>query len=248
MKIGAQLYTVRDFCKSADAFSETLSRIADIGYEYVQVSGTCPWEGEWLRGELSKNGLRCVLTHIPKEKLIGECDKVLSEHKIIDCKYIGLGYHKFTEDKSVYDSFFDTYRPVAENIAAGGGYFMYHNHASEFIKLDGVSVLDRLISDMPSDIFGFTLDTYWVKAGGEDPSVYLDRSAKRAPCIHLKDYGDSARMEVLGEGILNFDRIFSAAERSGVEYMLVEQDNTNGEDPFVCLRRSYDFLRSRGFK
>ena len=37
MKIGAQLYTVRDFCKTLDGFSETLKKVADIGYTTVQV-------------------------------------------------------------------------------------------------------------------------------------------------------------------------------------------------------------------
>ena len=55
-------------------------------------------------------------------------------------------------------------------------------------------------------------------------------------------------MAVVGDGNINFDRVFQKAEASGTEYMLVEQDNCNGEDPFECLRRSYEFLRSRGFR
>lgn len=39
MKIGAQLYTVRDFCKDLDGFALTLKKVADIGYKYVQVFG-----------------------------------------------------------------------------------------------------------------------------------------------------------------------------------------------------------------
>lgn len=54
MKIGAQLFTVRDFCKNTDDFAKTLARIADIGYRYVQVSGTCEYDAEWLAGELQK--------------------------------------------------------------------------------------------------------------------------------------------------------------------------------------------------
>ena len=41
MKLGAQLYTVRDFTKTTDDFAETLKKVADIGYRTVQVSGTC---------------------------------------------------------------------------------------------------------------------------------------------------------------------------------------------------------------
>lgn len=37
MEIGAQLYTVRDHCKTLPEFTETLKKIADIGYRNVQV-------------------------------------------------------------------------------------------------------------------------------------------------------------------------------------------------------------------
>ena len=46
MEIGAQLFTVRDFCKDLPALAETLRKIADIGYRHVQVSGTCAYEAE----------------------------------------------------------------------------------------------------------------------------------------------------------------------------------------------------------
>ncbi len=65
MKIGAQLFTVRDYCQTPEALANTLKRIADIGYRYVQVSGVCEYDPQWLKDELDKNGLQCVLTHIP---------------------------------------------------------------------------------------------------------------------------------------------------------------------------------------
>ena len=54
-------------------------------------------------------------------------------------------------------------------------------------------------------------------------------------------------MAVVGEGNINFDRVFTCAEKAGTKYMLVEQDDCNGEDPFECLKRSYEYLKSRGF-
>ena len=32
MKIGAQFFTIRDFCKNPDDLSESLKKVADIGY------------------------------------------------------------------------------------------------------------------------------------------------------------------------------------------------------------------------
>ena len=47
--------------------------------------------------------------------------------------------------------------------------------------------------------------------------------------------------------MINFGRVFERAEAAGTRYMLVEQDDCHGEDPFECLRRSYAYLRSWGF-
>ena len=63
----------------------------------------------------------------------------------------------------------------------------------------------------------------------------------------MKDFAYGRKMAVLGEGNLNFDRIFEKARDAHVQYMLVEQDDCNGEDPFECLKRSYAYLKSRGF-
>ncbi len=38
------------------------------------------------------------------------------------------------------------------------------------------------------------------------------------------------------------------AEKGGTQFMLVEQDDCNGEDPFECLKRSYNNLKTMGFK
>ena len=248
MKIGAQLFTVREFCTNTDDFAKTLAKVADIGYKYVQVSGTCSFDAEWLSKELKKNGLKCTLTHTPKQKLLEETDKVISDHEVFDCRYIGLGYHKFTGEKEEYNVFCKTYLPVAESIAKGGKYFMYHNHASEFIKIGGKTILEHLYEDFAPEQMGFTLDAYWVQVGGANPADYIERFSGRVPCIHLKDYGYGPKMEAVGEGNINFDRVFEKARDAGTEYMFVEQDNCNGEDPFECLRRSYEFLKSRGFE
>ena len=91
MQIGAQFYTVRNQCQNLDDFALTLRRVADIGYKTVQISGTCPYEAEWLREQLDKNGLRCVLTHIPVPRLTGELPQVIADHHVFGCENIGLG-------------------------------------------------------------------------------------------------------------------------------------------------------------
>ncbi len=250
MEIGAQLYTVREFCKTPADLSETLKKIADIGYKNIQVSGTCDCDPAWLASQLKETGLQCVLTHTAAAKLQKDAKAVAREHDVFGCEYVGLGHYPFNEDNPAqnYDFFIQTYRPVAETLYANGKYFMYHNHAHEFKKRGEKIVLDCLAQDFAPELMGFTLDTYWIQVGGGDPAEWIGRLSGRVPCIHLKDYAYGAKMAVIGEGNLNFDRIFQKAAEAGTKYMLVEQDDCYGESPFECLRRSYEYLKAGGFE
>ena len=248
MEIGVQFYTLREFCQDLESFSETLKKVADIGYTNVQISGTCEFEAGWLAQELKKNGLKCVITHTPPAKLIQSAEMVAKDHDVFGCENVGLGWYGFKEEEDdSFHAFFDTYLPVADKLHENGKYFMYHHHAPEFMKKDGKLIIEHIAERFAPEKLGFTLDTYWVQVGGGDPAAWLERLAGRVPCIHLKDYAFGQKMAVVGEGNINFDRVFEKAESAGTQYMLVEQDECYGEDPFACIKRSYDYLRSRGF-
>ena len=249
MKIGAQLYTIRDHCKTLDDFALSLRKVADIGYTTVQVSGTCAYEPKWLKEQLDKTGLECVITHIPADQLTADPAQTARNHDVFGCAYVGLGWYGFQPEKAeTLDSFVARYGPVARALREGGKYFMYHNHDQEFQKIGGKTILAHLAERMPADEMGFTLDTFWIQAGGGDPAYWVEALKGRIPCIHLKDYAYGRKMAVIGEGNINFDRVFEKAEASGVKYMLVEQDDCNGQDPFDCLKRSYDYLRACGLE
>ncbi len=252
MQIGAQFFTLRDFCKTPADLAESLKKVADIGYKTVQISGTCAYEPAWLKQELDKNGLKCVLTHIPGDRLLSEPEKVAADHDVFGCDCVGLGaaWIRPESAQADYDKFLAEYVPVAKALKAGGKYFMYHNHAHEFQKLNGQLILEKMAQDIAPDLMGFTLDTFWVQTGGSDPALWIEKLSGRLPCIHLKDYAytNERKMAPVGEGNINFDRVFEKAEAAGTKYMLVEQDDCNGQDPFDCLKRSYDFLKSRGFE
>lgn len=83
MEIGAQFFTIRDFCKNLDDFGESLKKVAEIGYKYVQISGTCDYTAQWLDEKLKENGLKCVLTHTSSDKLTSNAEGVCREHTIL---------------------------------------------------------------------------------------------------------------------------------------------------------------------
>ena len=241
MQIGAQLYTVRDFCKNTADFSETLQKIADIGYKTVQVSGTCGYEPEWLARQLRKNGLRCVLTHIAPDKIADLPETVAAEHKTFGCGAAGIGYCDI--EACGAEGFAARFGPAARILREKGLRLSYHNHDKEFIKTDGKTLLEQLAQAIGPDELFFTLDTYWVQAAGGDPIAWLDKLSGRTPYVHLKDMAYGRKMAPVGQGNMNFTGILEACLRNGVEYALVEQDDCCGEDPFACLRQSFEYLK-----
>jgi len=262
MKFGAQLYTLKDYMQNLEDFENTLKRVAEIGYKYVQISGACDFEPEWLKEKLEKYGLECVLTHVkPPMKLFKDPQKCCEEHSVFGCDYIGLGSmprlwvtDQFTND-DVIDLFIKDFTPVMETLKANGKYLMYHNHGEEFDKLsNGHSMWDDLAARIPADLMGFIVDVYWVQHAGKNPAKEIRNLAGRVPCVHFKDYAfvrgadPKAQFAAVGDGNLDWDEIIKACEESGVKYALVEQDNCFGKDPFECLKRSYDFLISKGLE
>lgn len=246
MEVGVQLFTLRDHCQNLEDFENTLKRVAAIGYRFVQVSGVCEYEPHWLKQKLEENGLKCVLTHIPQDKLTVDAAKVAADHDVFGCSCVGLGYYDF--DHKTPAEFIEELASVARVLAENGKYFMFHNHAFEFKKdAEGVHYLARLAEHFPKEQLGFTFDTYWASKAGENPAAWITRFSGRLPCIHLKDITPDEKMAVVGEGTIDFDAVFAAAEQAGVQYMLVEQDDCYGEDPFDCLTRSYNYLKAKGF-
>ena len=255
MIVGAQLYTVRDYCKNTEALAETLKKVADIGYTSVQLSGVCGYDAEWMREELKKDGLTADLTHFSYDKIIKETEKTIEFHKTFNCGYIGIGGNpKFNFESSGMKEFINEIRPAVSKIADAGLKFMYHNHHMEFGRfpdMDNMNTIEWLCREFPENQLGFTLDCYWAVEAGADPVALFGQLKGRLDCVHFKDRCFSlkdraARMAPVGKGNINHPALVKAAYDAGTKFIFVEQDSCYEEDPFDCLKQSYDYLHSLG--
>ena len=139
MKLGAQIFTLRDFTKTDRDFARTLERVAKMGYTTVQISTISPdITPQRIRQLCDQNGLQIVLTHRNIERIITDTEKVIEEHQVMDCPYIGIGMlQEPYRCKEWIRYFCDDFRKPAEKIAAAGQLLMYHNHAIEFARTLG---------------------------------------------------------------------------------------------------------------
>ena len=257
MILGAQLFTLRNFCKTLEGFDESLKKVADMGFTAVQLSGVCEYEPEWAAEKAKQYGLKIVITHFPYNKIVGDTEATIEFHKKMDCPYIGLGAAPASIIK--YETYLDEISTAMDKIAAAGLKFMYHNHDMEFARYTetGKIYFDDMLDRFPADKMGVTMDTYWVQAGGGDPAQWTLKLKGRNDCVHFKDMigfikkdekGNIQRghqIAPIGEGNMNYDAIIDACLKADVKYGFVELDECYGEDPFACMERSYKFLTSR---
>jgi sugar phosphate isomerase/epimerase len=251
--LGAQLYTVRAFTRNIADIAATLKKVARIGYTAVQISAFGPADPKDVASAVADAGVIVAATHVGWDRFRKDIDAVIAEHKLWGCNHPAVG--GLPPEYATADGlkrFLEEVVPVAEALAAEGMDFSYHNHNHEFARIGEKTWLETLYDESDPSILKAELDVYWVQAGGGDPAAWVDRCAGREPLLHLKDMAISAdgkqQMAEIGEGNLNWPAILAAAADGGVEYCLVEQDDTYGRDPFECLATSYRNLKAMGLK
>ena len=204
MKLGAQLYTVRDLCQNEKDFAATLQTIAEIGYHSVQISGVnlAAVPPQTVRRICDDLGLEIVVSHTAPERLLGSIEEVIADHQVFGARYVGLGMmpkrYIGMEDGPSHDAvwvatrvdtqrFLNDFNPVIDRLAEAGLKFVYHNHHFEFLRQDGVSIFDQLLAGFDPANVDILLDTFWIQFGGGDVVAWIDKLTGRLPVVHFKD-------------------------------------------------------------
>ncbi len=248
---GAQLYTVREFTKTPADIEKTFEKVAAIGYKSVQISALGEIEAVKLAEIAKRTGLEIALSHTPPQKLRENLAQVMADHETLGCKIVGLGAmpQEYKNGEEGVKNFISDFAPIGKELAKNGFIFAYHNHAFEFVKSSGVTLMDLLLQNTEPDWFKLTADVYWLQAGGIDPVSFIRKNANRIAVLHLKDmaatYENKSEMAELGSGNLDFAAIIGAAKQADIVWYMVEQDICKG-DPFDALTVSYEYIKKSG--
>jgi sugar phosphate isomerase/epimerase len=248
MKLGAQLYNIRDYTKTPEDIEASLRRVKAIGFDLIQISGFGPCDIDLLAGWIRELGLEVCLTHVPWPRLAdsGELKTVIAEHKKLGCLQVGLGMRPgnvFPNSYEGWSRFIKKANEISAQVRDAGLIFSYHNHDLEFQKWHGLTAFDRLIAECPE--LDFVLDTFWVQAGGASPAAYIKKLAGRIRTIHLKDYrvvNQVRQFAEIGEGNIDWNEIIPLCKAQSIPYAVIEQDADFLVDPFESLAQSLQFL------
>lgn len=251
--IAAQLFTLRDFIKTPEDMDKSMKKLKKIGYNAVQVSGAGPMEHQRIKDIIESNDLTICATHIGFDKMKEDLDDVIYQHKLWDCKYVGVGSmpDEYRKSKEGYIAFAKEASVIGRRLADQGLQFIYHNHDFEFMKFDGVLGMDILFNESDPEVFGFEIDTFWIQAGGANPVEWIEKVDGRMQVVHFKDMAIGAEgkpiMAEVGEGNLSWPAIIEACKKTNVEWAPVEQDICQ-RDPFDSLEISLGNLKNLGLE
>ncbi len=119
----------------------------------------------------------------------------------------------------------------------------YHNHNFEFHEIEGQQPYEYLLNNTDKELVKMEMDLGWIAYAKQDPVELFKKHPGRFPLWHVKDVKKTTNeFVVAGIGDVDFKRIFSDAEESGMKYYFLEQEGAT-PPTLQDVADSYTFLK-----
>ena len=255
-KISIQLWTFAEYIGFEEdeatiaRTEEVFSRLSEMGYRNVEPFTLSGLSAEDYRALLDEYGLSASARHVnvgtPEEPV--DFEQILEDNATLGIKFFGSGATPDYETEEEWIAYAEYLNELGELARQQGQTLMVHNHNWEFQRVFGDrTAFDILVEHTDPKNVVFQVDLYWATNGGADPVELLERYGDRVQLFHVKDMAAGTfpgRIEIVGEGIIDFPAIFAAAQ-GPVRYYVVEHDPRFDDptfDPFEAAQKGFDYL------
>ncbi len=274
IKVGIQLYSI--YFEMEKDMDKALGAVKDMGYDYVEFAGYFGKSAEEVRALLDKHSLECVSVHQKHSVFLTEPEESIDFIKKLGAKYCAIPWMPpaLVTSKDGFETLVGEVSCISKLFADAGMQLLYHNHDFEFTKLGDSLVIDKLFRIFENGEINPEFDTCWLRYAGYDPVEYIEKYKGRCSVVHLKDFvckklGAGPRYALidekgnkiepvseqenefhfcpLGKGLLDTPAIIDVCKRTGVEYLIVEQDQSDDIPPMEAIRQSREYLRELGY-
>jgi len=250
-EISLQLYSLRDdIAKNYDA---VIKKTGEMGYASVEAAGynngkfygKTPAE---FKQDVEKAGMTVLSSHTAKPLSENELqskdfteslkwwDECIQAHQEAGAKYIVAPWMPKPKSLKELQTYCEYYNEVGKRCKEKGLSFGYHNHDSEFNKIEDTIMYDYMLENTDPEYVFFQMDVYWTVMGKQSPVDYFNKYPGRFELLHIKDHKE------LGQsGMVGFDAIFRNMDVAGTKYMVVEVENYNFT-PEESVKKSLDYL------
>lgn len=256
---GIQLYTLRELIVKDP--TSVINKVAIAGFKEVEMYGLSAEQRFFglsvkdFASLLKQNNLKSPSGHYMPEKFLFENGSVDEVKKLCDVgqmmghQYIVIPWMAEERRKTI-----DQYKRLAERINKAGEIcktanlqLAYHNHDFEFFDIKGQKGYDILLKETDANLVKMEMDIYWVISAGYNPVDLFKANPGRFPMLHVKDMDKiNKKMNTeIGNGSIDFKKIFKFAKLAGVKHYYVEQENNYKPDIVSSINTSSDYFRKR---
>ncbi|MCJ7759470.1 MAG: sugar phosphate isomerase/epimerase [Gillisia sp.] len=255
--LGLQLYSLRDIIDGN--VKDVMKKLAEVGFKEIETYGYSPKGKFWgfevkeFKKILDGNGLVTPSGHYGMNDFLGingtdsDFNYLLDVANTLEQKYVVVPHIAEDLRTSIndYKRLTDKLNRAGEMCQKAGLKLAYHNHDFEFFDYNGENGFDVFLQNTDKDLVDFEVDLYWVIRAGKDPVSLFEKYPGRFKLWHVKDMSrkDSKLNTEIGSGSINFEEIFNNAEKSGVEHVIIEQENFE-MDPYQSLTKSFDYIQN----
>ena len=255
---GIQLYSVRDVIVKDP--KGVIQKVAAAGYNEVEMYGLSADNKFYgltvkeLAQVLKDNNLKSPSGHYAPEKFLfdnGNGDDVKNFCEVghaLGHQYIIIPFLKEEKRKTIdqYKMLAERMNKAAEICKKANLQLAYHNHDFEFIDLNGEHGYDIFLNNTDKDLVKFEMDLYWVVRAGYDPVELFKKHPGRFHFWHVKDMdkADRTKNTEVGNGTVDFNKIFANAKLAGVKHYIMEQENNYAPDIFTSIKTSCSYIKT----
>jgi sugar phosphate isomerase/epimerase len=258
-KMGLQLFTVR--AALAKDVEGTLKYIAGLGYEEVETYGFDPQgigyyglPAKTFRQRLQDHKLTAPSGHYDLNRFVSASEDDLKRYvdRCIEGAH-SIGHSYITWPLlDAGDRTIEKFKMVAERlniigaqITKAGLQLAYHNHDFEFVEQNGQIGYDIILKETDPALVKLQMDLYWIARGSKiSPNEWFKRAPGRFVMWHVKDMHKVSRdYTELGNGSIDFTRIWPDASLAGLKHYFVEQGGNFTHDPFRSIADSAEYVK-----
>lgn len=235
-----------------------LSAVKEMGYEAVELWHVkSPENGASWKLFLDESGLSCVAIHELYEEVIENVEGTIKKAVENGAEYVAIGRSKDTEweDEVSVKKFAVGMNALAQKLAKAGLKTLYHNHNTEFCRLNGKASLEVFFDNTDPALVGSELDVYWVQLSGANPVTWCKKMGERLKIVHLKDIDIVKKPEggfiknhictAIGSGNMEIPEIIKAAQSVGCRIFAIETcTDWKDNDSLRCAKESFDYLKA----
>ena len=242
--IGTQLWCVRT--QLAKDIPGTLKALGAAGYQGVELENAfgrsgAEWKSHLDAGKLKACGFHHTLAELQGDKLAAsvEFNQAIGNRNLIirslpPAVYTSADLLKKTADQV---------NEAAARLKPHGMRVGYHNHTTDFNRIDGEYWWNRFADQTSKDVI-LQFDTGNAsEMEGVTPQSLIERNAGRTVSMHVKPFSKKNPSAYIGADELDWPAIMTAAETDGgVEWYIIEYEK-EGVPPLESLKANLDLFR-----